>query len=72
MVKKDSMDINKVIEISNDVENKSNKDLISVRDILIEEFDKTKELIINLTKHLEGVEVMYDKVNNEIKKRTTK
>ena len=66
------MDINKVIEISNDVENKSNKDLISVRDILIEEFDKTKELIINLTKHLEGVEVMYDKVNNEIKKRTTK
>lgn len=66
------MDINKVIEISNDSENKSNKDLISARDILMEEFDKTKDLIINLTKHLEGVEEMYDKVNNEIKKRIIK
>jgi hypothetical protein len=66
------MDINKIIEISNDSENKSNKDLISARDILIEEFDKTKDLIINLTKHLEGVEEMYDKINNEIKKRIIK
>jgi hypothetical protein len=66
------MDINKVIEISNDAENKSNKDLITARDILMEEFDKTKDLIINLTKHLEGVEEMYDKVNNEMKKRIIK
>jgi hypothetical protein len=66
------MDINKIIEISNDAENKSNKDLISARDILMEEFDKTKDLIINLTKHLEGIEEMYDKVNNEIKKRIIK
>jgi hypothetical protein len=63
------MDINKIIEISENAENKPNKDLISARDILIEEFEKTKDLIINLTKHLEGVEEMYDKVNNEIKKR---
>ncbi len=66
------MDIQKIIEISNDVENKSNKDLITARDILIEEFDKTKDLIISLTKHLEGVETMYDKVNNEINKRISK
>jgi hypothetical protein len=66
------MDINKIIEISNNVNDKSNKDLISARDILIEEFDKTKDLIINLTKHLEGVEEMYDKINNEIKKRIIK
>jgi hypothetical protein len=66
------MDINKIIEISNNAGDKSNKDLISARDILIEEFDKTKDLIISLTKHLEGVEEMYDKVNNEIKKRIIK
>ena len=66
------MDINKIIEISNNVEDKPNKDLISARDILIEEFDKTKDLIINLTKHLEGIEGMYDKINNEIKKRIIK
>jgi len=39
---------------------------------LIDEFEKTKDLIVNLTKHLENVEDLYDKVNNEIGKRITK
>ena len=51
-----NMESQKLIEIANDVENKSNKDLLIVADELSEEFEKTKELIIDLTRHLDGVE----------------
>jgi hypothetical protein len=64
------MDSNKLLEIANDVENKSNNDLLNVAAQLYEEFEKTKDLIINLTKHLDGVESLYNKVNKEIEKRT--
>ena len=63
------MESQKLIEIANDVENKSNKDLMIVADELNEEFEKTKELIIDLTRHLDGVENLYNKVNKEIEKR---
>ena len=39
------MESQKLIEIANDVENKSNKDLMIVADELNEEFEKTKELM---------------------------
>jgi hypothetical protein len=64
------MDSNKLLEIANDVENKSNNDLLNVAAQLYEEFETTKDLIINLTKHLDGVESLYNKVNKEIEKRT--
>jgi hypothetical protein len=64
------MNKNEVIEIANDVENRSNNVLVSSRDFLIEEFQKTKEVIIDLTRHLESVEVLYDKINKELEKRT--
>jgi len=66
------MDKEKIIEISNDVENKSNKDLFVVVNELYEEYEKTKELIINLTNHLENVEIVYNNVNDEIAKRIKK
>lgn len=66
------MDKKTIIEIANDVKNRPNKDLLSSLELLKEEFDKTKELIINLTRHLDGVEELYDKVNGEIKKRLSK
>ena len=66
------MDLEKLIDVVEDVENKSNKDLFDAQNILIEEFDKTKQLILDLTKHLESVETLYDKVNNEIGKRIKK
>jgi len=66
------MDKNKIIEIAKDVESKSNKDLNLVKDELYIEFDKTKNLIIDLTRHLESVEVIYNKVNDEINKRKSK
>jgi hypothetical protein len=64
------MESNKLLEIANDVENKSNNDLLTVAAQLYEEFETTKDLIINLTKHLDGVESLYNKVNKEIEKRT--
>lgn len=63
------MERDKIINIANNSENSSNKDLVEVRDFLIEEYTKTKEIIIDLTKHLDGVEELYNKVNNELEKR---
>lgn len=64
------MDKNEVIKIANDVENIGNKDLVNSRDFLIEEFKKTKEVIIDLTRHLESVEDLYNIINKELEKRT--
>lgn len=65
------MEKNKIIEIANDVQNKSNKDLSSSLEFLNVEFNKTKTLIIDLTRHLDAVEILYDKINDEIKNRMT-
>ena len=61
-----------LLEISKDAENKSNKDLFIAVNQLYEEYNKTKELIVDLTRHLESVEVLYNNVNREIEKRTKK
>lgn len=66
------IDLNKIIEISKDAENKSNKDLYSTLEILSNEFEKTKILIVDLTRHLETVESMYNNINKEIGKRIRK
>lgn len=66
------MEKNKIIEIATDVKNKSNKDLTKVSEELINEFEKTKKLIIDLTRHLDSVEKLYNDVNTEIQKRTIK
>ena len=66
------MEKNKLIEIVTDVENKSNKDLFSALSLLSEEFEKTKQLIVDLTRHLDLVEEHYNIVNKEIEKRTKK
>jgi hypothetical protein len=66
------MEKERIVEISKDVINKSNKDLFDSLDELQIEYDKTKDLIINLTRHLENIELLYDKINNEIGKRVKK
>jgi hypothetical protein len=63
------MESKKLLEIAEDVENKSNNDLMAVANELYEEFESTKQLIVDLTRHLDGVESLYNKVNKEIKKR---
>jgi hypothetical protein len=66
------MDKEKLLEIAKDVKNKSNKDLFVVVSELYDEFENTKQLIIDLTRHLESVEVLYNEVNEEIQNRTKK
>lgn len=63
------MDKTKILEVIGDVKNKPNKDLIDARDILSKEFDKTKNLIVELTRHLDSVHEHYEKLNNEIGNR---
>jgi hypothetical protein len=67
-----NMDKDKIIDIANNAEHKSNKDLELCLDNLTIEFKKTKEVILNLTNHLDGIMELYDKVNNEIGKRIIK
>lgn len=64
-----NMDKEKIIEVVKNVKDKSNKDLIESRDTLLVEFEKTKELIINLTRHLESVQTDYELINKEIGNR---
>lgn len=63
------MEKDKIINISNNPQDASNKDLIDARDLLIEEFNNTKDIVINLTRHLDGVESLYNNINNELEKR---
>ena len=65
------MDKDKIIEVVKNVKDKSNKDLIESRDILADEYEKTKTLIVDLTRHLEIVENYYNVVNNEVGNRMT-
>ena len=63
------MDKERITEIVKNVKDIPNKDLIESRDALMLEFNKTKELIIDLTRHLEAVEQSYETINAEIGKR---
>lgn len=64
------MEKEKINNILENVQDKSNKDLFFVLNELKDEFYKTKELIIDLTRHLEIVEENYNRVNEEIQKRS--
>ncbi len=64
-----NMEKEKIIEIINDVENKSNKDLFITVNELYEEFEKTKQLIVDLTRHMESISELYNNLNTEIGKR---
>ena len=58
------MDKEKIIEVISDVKNKSNKDLFLTINELNDEFEKTKTLIIDLTRHLDSVESMFNEIND--------
>lgn len=63
------MDSQLLIEVANDVESKSNNELLLAATELYDEFEKTKQLIIDLTRHLDSIEILYNRVNKEIEKR---
>ena len=68
-IKKYNMEKNKIIEIINNIKDKPNKDLLECEFILFEEYEKTKEIVIELTKHMDTIEEMHSKIISEIEKR---
>jgi hypothetical protein len=65
------MESEKVLEILNDYKNKSNKELLDTVTFLYDDFYKTKDLILKLTKHLDSTENSYNKVLEELNNRKT-
>lgn len=63
------MEKEKIQELFDNIENKPNKILLEARDTLALEFDKTKQLIIELTRHMDAVEKFYDLINKELGNR---
>jgi argininosuccinate lyase len=63
------MEKEKLLKIIKNIEDTPNKDLNEAALELYGEFNKTKELIIDLTRHLDSLEVSYNNVNEELKKR---
>lgn len=63
------MEKEKLIDIIENAKNKSNKDLMDAESFLFEEHEKTKELIIDLTRHMDGIEELHSKVIKEIENR---
>lgn len=63
------MDKDKIVEVYENCKDKSNKDLFEARDILLDEHEKTKSLIVELTRHLDTVELYYETINKEIGNR---
>jgi hypothetical protein len=47
----------------------SNSVLIEMMDFLQNDFDVTKQRIVDLTYHLDTIETIYDKINKEYSKR---
>ena len=63
------MDTEKLKEIIQDFKNKPNKDLILVMDYINEEFNKTKQNIIDSTHYLDNLEKTYNQLLREYQKR---
>jgi hypothetical protein len=61
---------NKIKGIIDDFKNHSNNDLKLAMDVLSEEFEKTKQLIIDFTFYLDNVEDTHNKILKEYKQRT--
>ena len=57
------------MEFFKEYKNKPNKDIIDVMSTLKEDFDKSKDLIIKLTLHIENTEKKFNLLEAELKKR---
>jgi hypothetical protein len=63
-------DSERVTNIIKDYKSVSNKDLMFAMDFIQEDFNFTKEKIIELTNHLDKLEIVYNKVLQEYQNRT--
>ena len=63
------MENEKIFEIIKDYKNRPNKDLIKVMDILTQDFEFTKNKLVELSKHLDKVEFTYNTLLKEYNER---
>jgi len=63
------MEPEEIKDILANYKSKPNKSLADVMDFLKDDFEKTKELIIKLTYHMDMAEKEYNKIYEEYKKR---
>ena len=59
----------KIFNIIKEHKDRPNKDLETAMNYLNEEFEKTKDLLVKLSKHLDNVEFNYNKVLKEYESR---
>ena len=69
MIKTNKLSIEEVNEIISDIKNRSNNDLTNDMDFLTEDFDETKQMVIDLTIHLDNIENLYNVILKEYKSR---
>lgn len=64
------MEKDNLLDIIKDSENKSNAELKSAMRVIEEEYEEAKKLLYELTFHLDSLQASYEKLEEEIKKRT--
>ena len=64
------MEPKEIEDVVKNVKDKPNQLLIDSRKILHLEFEKTKELVLELTRHMDAVKESYEVINEEIGNRT--
>lgn len=65
------MEKEKFVNIIENIEHKSNKDLFEVEEFLFHQHEELKKYIVDLTLKLENIENLHEKVLIEIEKRKT-
>ena len=65
MIKSDKVNYEEVQKIVADLKSSSNKELIAVMDFLGEDFEETKNMVIDLTIHLDNIENLYNTILKE-------
>jgi len=65
MIHSSKIDIDKLNSIITEIKSSGNSELIQAMDFLSEDFEETKQMIINLSLHLDNVENLYNKVLSE-------
>jgi len=60
-----SMEVENLNKIILDIKSSSNKDLIDSMNFLSDDFEQTKQMIINLSLHLDNIENLYNKIYSE-------
>ena len=63
-------DVTKALEIIKDFKSHSNKDLVFAMETINKDFEYTKNTLINLSHHLDRLELTYNTILKEYQQRT--